>query len=102
MNELSEYEYLWDGSDPGWVLVADDDAEPGVEFVVYNKNRKTMLVIEDASVSKVVSERMLSIGVEILPEVPKTEFRLEDIEIEESGRNANLNATWTTQRSEHS
>ena len=83
MNELSEYEYLWDGSDPGWVLVAEDDAEPGVKFVIYNKKRKTMLLIEDASVSKAVNERMLSIGVEILPEVPKTEFQLKDIEIEE-------------------
>ena len=83
MSNLADYQYLWNGTKPGWVLVQSDDCDAEASHVVYNKQRKTMLIIDDADILRAIVEQMLARGVEILPEIPKTEFRIGDLTIED-------------------
>jgi len=79
---LKEYEYMWDGSTSGWVLVQNDDARETGEYAIYNKVTKAVCIIEEVSVHQMVCEKLLSLGAEVLARMPRTEFQIENIEIE--------------------
>lgn len=66
--ELTEYRYLWDGSEPGWVLLKVPD-EPGV-YCVFHKTNRVMLLIESERVNEAVCKKMRESGCEILDELP--------------------------------
>ncbi len=67
MSEIAEYEYLWDGSQPGWCLVqlklAPSD-QPA--YSIYNQPDSTALIIEDDSIFDGVIQRMLAEGCRVL------------------------------------
>ena len=63
---LAEYSYLWDGSDPGWVLLKD----PAGGDSVFHKTHSIALLIESDETHKAVCRRMQEGGCEILEEMP--------------------------------
>ena len=83
MSTLADYQYLWDGTDPGWMLVSSDDRDAEASHVIYNKQRKMILMVDDAAASRAIVEQMLAKGVEILSEILKTDFSIDDLTIED-------------------
>ena len=79
---LKEYEYMWDGSSVGWVLVCCDDTDDSSEYSIYNKKTKMACIIEDDAIHNMVCDKLLSLGTEVLPKMPQAEFSIDDIEIE--------------------
>jgi hypothetical protein len=80
--KLKEYEYMWNGSSVGWVLVRFNEADGGVEYSIYNKKTKMVCIIEDDEIHKMVCNKLLSLGTEVLPNIPQSEFSIHDIELE--------------------
>ena len=67
MSEIAEYEYLWDGSQPGWCLVQLDLASSDQPaYSIYNQRDSTALIIEDDSLFGSVIERMLAEGCSVV------------------------------------
>ncbi len=66
MNEedLQKYNYLWDGSDPDWVLLTAPEAAGG--FCVYNKRGRALLLVESSELNIALCERLKMKGAEIL------------------------------------
>jgi hypothetical protein len=66
--DVADFAYLWDGSEPGWVLVnrnADEpEAEPG--FLIFNKLSHLCLLICEDELWAAVIDRMRRQGVEII------------------------------------
>ena len=83
VNPLTQYEYLWDGSTPGWVLVRSDGPEEHEGYSVYNKESRMLCLIEDDTIHRMVCEKLLSQGAEVLDRIPRCEFNIQDISIEE-------------------
>jgi len=79
---LREYEYLWNGSESGWVLVCCDPVDTFIGYLIYNKQKSTALVVEDSEIQRCVCEKLLALGTEVLEELPKTEFDVENLDIE--------------------
>jgi len=68
MNRLQEYSFLWDGSQPGWVLVKP---EPGqCNYTIYNTETKMFLVIEISADYEWVCFEMLQRGVRVVDQFP--------------------------------
>ena len=67
-DELAEFAYLWDGSEPGWVVLRATDLLGG--FMVFHKTNSTALLIESESLNEAVCKRMIENGCEILDEMP--------------------------------
>ncbi|VYU71785.1 hypothetical protein [Metakosakonia massiliensis] len=63
---LSEYIYLWDGSEPGWALfnLADEGCPP--IYIIQNTITKIGLIIEDENEENQVIKRMLNENVKII------------------------------------
>ena len=80
---LGEYEYLWNGTQSGWVLVRCNVVDSDVEYIIFNEQRSRMLLIEDSEVQRLVCERLLSLDVRVLDEVPRKEFDVANLDIEE-------------------
>jgi len=77
MQDISEYKYLWDGSDPDWVLVrerVDGDIGPGEPTHIFNARTRMMLAIENEVLAKFVLEQMLKARVRILDVIPSADF----------------------------
>ncbi|NOU31611.1 MAG: hypothetical protein HOO96_27235 [Polyangiaceae bacterium] len=62
-DELHQYTYLWDGTQPAWRLVAL--GRPGA-FVILNEETSVGLIIEDDEVYKAVTAKMLASGVKVV------------------------------------
>lgn len=64
VNELEEFAYLWDGSEPGWCLVRVDATKPlgAAALAIYNRDASHALIIEDDKVYAQVIERMSTAG----------------------------------------
>jgi hypothetical protein len=62
------YNYLWDGSSEGWVLLCTnpDDAGEDPRYLIYNQLKKRALMIFDNSDYALAKSRMLSAGVRIV------------------------------------
>jgi hypothetical protein len=59
---LEDYSYLWDGSEPVWVLyVTGED-----RYVPYNEETQMALIIEDDDEFQQVTDRMKASGVRIV------------------------------------
>jgi hypothetical protein len=61
-----EFGHLWNGSQPGWVLVRDPDLAGG--FSIYNKSG-VLLHVENEDTKRFVCERMRAAGCEILDRI---------------------------------
>lgn len=67
-DSLAELSYLWDGSDPGWVLLKAPDLQGG--YCVFHKINRTLLLIERSSTNEAVCKKMKETGCEILEDLP--------------------------------
>jgi hypothetical protein len=70
--DLAEYRNLWDGSEPGWVLVRS--AEDPDSFLIYNERTRFGWLVEDDDKQKRVVERMLREKVPVLDQIPPGDF----------------------------
>jgi hypothetical protein len=66
-DDLEKYKYLWDGTDPGWVLVKAPKLAGG--FCIYNKQGRTILHVESKDLNVALCEQLRKKGVEILDQV---------------------------------
>lgn len=80
---LDEYGYLWDGTQSGWVLVRCNTDGEDAEYMVCNELKDRMLLIEDSELQRLVCERLLSLGVTVLEDLPKKEFDIANLDMEE-------------------
>jgi hypothetical protein len=62
--QLEELSYLWDGSDPNWVLLRQDES-----YMVFNK-KGSVLLIESSGLKAAACERMLNAGCEVITSLP--------------------------------
>ena len=71
-DDLADSAYLWDGSDPGWVLwrLGGADGRPP-SFSIFNRITKLALVIEDDEEAQRVMDAMASNGVDVIDEYPR-------------------------------
>lgn len=69
-DELLAYKYLWDGSEPEWVLLQLDTTTHGA-FSIFNRETKMVLVIEDNGVFEQVIAQMLNSDVEVISNCSK-------------------------------
>ncbi len=67
VDALTEYRFLWDGSNPGWVLLKTSGHPSG--YCVFNRIHSTLLHIESSEVKEAVCKKMKELGCEILEEV---------------------------------
>lgn len=65
---LAEFEYLWDGSSPGWVLLKSPSRVG--EYCVFNKANPSVLLIESNEINEAVCRKMKESGCEVLDEMP--------------------------------
>jgi hypothetical protein len=68
-NELDECAYLWDGSEPGWVLLK---AHKLSGYSIFNRLRSAVLLVEDEALNTRLCERMKEAGCEVLDHLPST------------------------------
>jgi hypothetical protein len=67
--DVVDFAYLWDGSEPGWVLVHVNADEPEAEpaFSIFNElSHLGLLICEDDELWAAVIDRMRRQGVEII------------------------------------
>jgi hypothetical protein len=69
--DLQKFSYLWDGTNPGWVLLRAPNLRGG--FCIYNKIGRSLLHVESSELNKVLCERLKEKGIEILEAVPPGE-----------------------------
>lgn len=60
---IDKYNYLWDGSEPGWKLLRDVDF-PGELFIV-NREMGSHLHVDSPRLKEMLCARMLGAGIEI-------------------------------------
>jgi hypothetical protein len=76
-DELKTLAHLWDGRDPGWVLVRDATGagdSPATSAHIYNTRTREVLLIEDDETARKVRERMLLEKVTLLDDFPPGDF----------------------------
>jgi hypothetical protein len=73
---VEESAYLWDGSEPGWVLLEDPDEPGSYRLLPFNKLTGFALLIELDDLAVRVCQRMKESGCEVLSadEIPKGPF----------------------------
>jgi hypothetical protein len=64
---IDDYEYLWNRTDPNWVLLKVPNSD---RHCVFNK-QGSILIIEDDELSEQVRKRMKDAGCEILETLPE-------------------------------
>jgi len=68
-NWEDEYRFLWDGTDPGWVLIRDPVSTD--RHSIYNTLKQIAMLIEDDSIHAAVCARMMASGCEVLNDLPR-------------------------------
>ena len=65
---MEQYSHLWDGSSPEWALLATTSSERENlhKLAIYNRNTRSVLLIEDENIYLKVKEAMLAAGVKVL------------------------------------
>lgn len=66
---LKRYSYLWNGSEPGWVLLKSPDLVGGC--CVFNELRSALLHIEDEQVNLRICQHMKEMGCKEIDAMPK-------------------------------
>jgi hypothetical protein len=66
-DELDECAYLWDGSEPGWVVL---ERPEGFGIPFNTRTRMVLLIDEDDDLARRVCQRMKDEGCDILKELP--------------------------------
>jgi hypothetical protein len=61
MSCAEDFAYLWDGSDPGWILFRLRDGHS-----VMNPKKDKMLIIEQHEIAEQVIARMLASGARVI------------------------------------
>ena len=70
VSAVSDFAYLWDGSDPGWALVGGEG-----DRAIVNLNTRHALIVEDDLVYRSVQRRMMEAGCPVLEAVPWSRIR---------------------------
>ncbi|MFE9555200.1 hypothetical protein ACFYMW_40455 [Streptomyces sp. NPDC006692] len=60
-----EFSYAWDGKEDGWILIGDPENP-----LIFNRNNRQALVIEDNDVNAFVIEKMRKSGVNHFLDAP--------------------------------
>ncbi|MGW5852466.1 hypothetical protein ACWFQ8_31820 [Streptomyces sp. NPDC055254] len=63
-----EFAYVWDGTERGWVLFGSPERP-----LIFNRNNRQALVIEDNDVNAFVIERMRMAGIDHFLDPPQPE-----------------------------
>lgn len=74
---LMQYSYLWDGTEPGWVLVlhhATQGESSEDTMSIYNELTRMALIIEDDTVAREIQSQMLAAGIRTISSVPRIDF----------------------------
>jgi hypothetical protein len=66
MPRIDDYSYLWDGSQPEWVLAPAPGGPDQVQFVILNWKTNYVLLIEHDDTCRGVVKRMQDAGVRVL------------------------------------
>jgi hypothetical protein len=66
--KIEEFKYLWDGTDPGWILVNDPSLRAGP--CIFNKIGGRMLHVENAELKELLCMKLKEAGAEILDKLP--------------------------------
>lgn len=65
-DRLQQYCYLWDGSEPYWVLLNTAKDRIEGDYLIFNEQSQTAKIIEDDILSEAVIGRMLDAGVRVV------------------------------------
>jgi hypothetical protein len=70
---LRGFQFLWDGSGAGWVLldVSGPDWVEEYPYAIVNEETRQSLIIENDEVRIVVLENMLRRGIRVVQELPR-------------------------------
>jgi len=71
-SDFKRYDYLWDGTDPGWVLLKAPLLPGGL--CIYNKIGRVLFHIESSELNQALCERLKQKGTETLDTVPAGEI----------------------------
>ena len=75
---LKEYEYLWDGSKPGWVLRKSSTSIYGHSII--NKLHGVILLVESEELCEAIWQKMKEHGCEVLEEVRPEESKSKGVQ----------------------
>ena len=67
-DRLGQFQYLWDGSQPGWVLLKAPDLPGG--YCVFHKSGRILFHMENGELNQAICEKMKAHGCEIIDKVP--------------------------------
>jgi hypothetical protein len=75
-SKLMQYSHLWDGTEPGWVLVlhAAQDGISEDSMSIYNELTQMALIIEDDILAREVRSQMLAAGIRTIVNVSRVDF----------------------------
>ena len=67
-DRLADFQYLWDGTEPDWVLVDVNPTHSNYEsrFVVENERTKFAVIIDNDDLAREVITRMRNAGVKVI------------------------------------
>lgn len=65
---IESYSYLWDGSQPGWVLLKAPALEVG--YCIFNVSSSTMLHIDDEQLNTALCNSMIEAGCPMMDDLP--------------------------------
>ncbi len=61
MAELESFSYLWDGSEPGWIVLKDK-----YDYTIFNKETQMALLMEDEDLNNRLAAMMILSGCEVV------------------------------------
>jgi hypothetical protein len=65
---IEAYSYLWDGSQPGWVLLKAPALESG--YCIFNVSSSTLLHVDDEELNTALCNAMIEAGRPIIDDLP--------------------------------
>lgn len=68
-DKSSEFAYLWDGSEPDWVLLRGSKSTRS-SYAIFNLSTRGAMLIEDDELFHAVVEEMLSKGAQVFDRLP--------------------------------
>lgn len=69
MDYLSEYKYLWDGSESGWVLIKTPNNSG--DYTVFNKFNRVFLHFDDPKIKEIICNEMIKRNCEQIDDFPQ-------------------------------